>query len=159
MLTPRKPKKPRKPTLPKTDEQVAWVLYQLFTVYGVPLPPYRSPGDFRLYCTEVFHHAVRDGLLRLQLNRTGPRAKRIGEYGRDLVDAVEGLQAKALQAGTPLSNVKALKQLQEQDRKKWGNDFRTLEKAFYEAKKRWFFTRKLEKFFEDPEIKRRGPRN
>ena len=155
MLTPRKPKKPRKPTLPKTDEQVALVFYRLLAFYGVPLPPYRSPGDFRLYCTDVCHRAVRDGLLRLQLNRTGPRAKRIGEYGRDLVDAVEGLQAKALQAGTPLSNVKALKQLQEQDPYKWGRNFRTLEKAFYEAQKRWLFTRHLLKFFPQP----RGPRN
>jgi hypothetical protein len=149
-------------TKPKrTPEEIAEIILLLFARYGIDLPPRdQDGGPFE----RVLYLALRDGLLRLQLKRTGPRPKRIGEYGRDLVNAVEGLQAQALQAGTPLSNAKALKALQEQDPNKWGRDFRTLEKAYYEAKKRWFFIRKLEKFFAplqetpklengDPEIK------
>jgi hypothetical protein len=123
-----------------TDEEVR-LINRLCDHYGIDVQRF----ELALYC------AFRDGLLRPKGRRTGPKKRWRGERGLDLLYAVEELQVQAQRADTTLTVAQALKDLQKKDRKKWGLEFRSLEKRYYEAKNFWTPKRRLSLFFNLPE--------
>jgi hypothetical protein len=135
----------------RTPEQVRDVMVQLFIRYGIDLAPERDRRQDGERYFRVLYLAIQDGLLSLNRGRSSKWTGEKGLKGFALVRTVAERQAQAFRSGTTLTDAEALRELQEQDRKKWGNDFRTLEKRFYEAKRFWTFTQQLQELF--PELK------
>jgi hypothetical protein len=97
---------------------------------------------------QVLCLAVQDGLL--SLNRGGRPSKWVGEQGLEgfaLVKTVRERQAQAIREGTTRTDAEVLRELQEQDPKRWGRDFHTLQSRFLEAKKYWTFAQQLREIF------------
>jgi len=126
------------------------VINELFARYRVP--PIRSSDDFTLYCTDVLHCAVRDGLLHVA--RDGRPSKWKGQLGFELLEAVEKLQAR-----TPTMTVtEVIKKLKTDGATavKWGKEL-DLEKRYYDARKFWREPKRLMKYLGIP--KNSQPKN
>ena len=132
----------------RTPEEVGDIIAQLAIRYGIDFPPERDRSQDGQRFKRILFLAVQDGLL--SLNRGGRRSKWVGEQGLEgfaLVKTVRERQAEAIRNGTTRTDAEVLRELQEQDPKRWGRDLHTLENRFYEAEKHWTFARQLQEIF------------
>jgi hypothetical protein len=132
----------------RTLDEVADVIARTAIRHGIDLSAERDRSQDGQRFMQVLCLAVQDGLL--SLNRGGRRSKWAGEQGLEgfaLVKTVRERQAEAIRNGTTRTDAEVLRELQEQDPKRWGRDFHTLQNRFLEAKKYWTFARQLQEIF------------